>query len=98
VSVTPLDQHVWNRHVIGSCLVEGLRTEHPPIKGSGGRVQVRLTEDTRVERRVAEARTPCLFADIRAGDWIEVGFFSFTEPSTPVTIYPESLTVLAAGE
>ena len=95
VRCDPCERTAWNFRVIGDCLVEGLTTAYPSVKDSAGRVQVRISGTTRIERLTAEGRRPAGLADLRPGGRVEIGFFSFTEQADPVAIYPDSLLLLS---
>jgi hypothetical protein len=95
VRCDPCERTAWNIRVIADCLVEGLTTAYPAVKDSAGRVQVRVSGTTRIERLTAEGRRPAGPADLRPGVRVEIGFFEFTEQADPVAVYPDSLLLLS---
>jgi hypothetical protein len=88
------EQTTLGLQVIASCLVQGLATEYPDVKASGGSVQVRISTQTRVEKLMDGQRIPATLEDLQAGVRVEIGSFSFTQQTTPVSVFPESLLVL----
>jgi hypothetical protein len=94
VHCEPREETIWNQQVIANCLIQGLATEYPPIKDCGGRVQVRISTRTRVEKLVDGSRLPATATDLSPGTKVEIGFFTFTQQASPVAIYPDSLLIL----
>ena len=88
------EQTTLGLQVIASCLVQGLATQHPDVKASGGSVQVRISTKTQIEKLMDGQRFPATLEDLKSGVRVEIGSFSFTQQTTPVTVFPESVLVL----
>jgi len=91
-SVESLDEEKWNQHVVGAIAVEGLN--YFSFEESDGKARLAVSEETRVQRLIDGEISPIDLAQIPIGGKVAIGFYSFTEQTTPVTIYPESLTLI----
>ena len=82
----------WNNNIIGIITVSGLNYNF--FDESGGNAQLGVSENTRLLRSIGDELQPISLDDVSDGDRVAIGHFAGTEITDPVTIYPESITVL----
>lgn len=90
--IEELDEQVLNKHVVGAVHVEGL--SYFSFEESSGAARIAITDDTRVQRIAGAGPIAIGFDEIPVGGRVALGFYSFTQQTSPVTVYPDSLTLL----
>lgn len=92
LAIEILDEHKWNQHVIAALRVDGVKNYF--LEASNGLARVAVTDKTRLQKHVDGALAAAKLEDFAINCRIAIGFFSLTEQSVPVTIYPQSVTLL----
>ncbi len=87
-----VNEQKWNKNIIGVITVSGLN--YIFFDECGGNAQLGISESTRLLRSIADELKPISLDDVSDGDRVAIGHFAGTEMTDPVTIYPESITVL----
>lgn len=82
----------WNKNTIGVITVSGLN--YFSFNECNGNAQLGVTDTTRLLRFIDGQFATISVDDIVVGDTVALGHYGFTEMTDPVTVYPESITVL----
>lgn len=86
------DERKWSQHVIGAIFVDGLNWFS--FMESAGKACLAVTTETRLQRLTNGCVERIDLTEIAPSARVAIGYFSFTEQTSPVTIYPESITLL----
>ena len=91
-SIRRVNETKWNKNIIGIIDVSGLN--YFSFDECNGNVQLGVTDTTRLLRFSNGQLNDISLADIATGDSVALGHYDSTEMTDPVTVYPESITVL----
>jgi hypothetical protein len=81
-----------NLKIVGFITVAGLN--YFSFNKCGGNARLGITEQTRLLRRSSGTMEAIHLADFSVDDRVALGHYSFTEETKPVTVYPESITIV----
>lgn len=87
-----VNEQKWNKNIIGVITVSGL--DYMFFDECGGNAQLGVSDNTRLLRSMDDELKPITLDDVSYGDRVAIGHFAGTDMTEPVTIYPESITVL----
>ena len=86
------NEQKWNQNIIGAITVTGLN--YFSFNVCGGNARLGITDQTRLLRVANDTLEPIELREISVNDRVALGHFDLAEQTDPVTVYPDSITIL----